>query len=74
MGAWPPLKGAGTHDRRRGAAAPFSHAMYEFFRALFDDMLMAPEIAPFTVSGVVILIVISLAATLTGGEPEEEGD
>lgn len=47
--------------------------MYEFWRSLFDDVLMDPQIAPFVVSFLVILIALNVAGVLgDADEPVEE--
>ena len=46
----------------------------EVVRTFIDDFLMSPEVAPFTTFVCVLLISVSLIATLTGSDEEFEED
>ena len=48
--------------------------MYELIRTLIDDVLMGPQLAPFTVSFLVIIIAVFVAWALSGGDSSEESD
>lgn len=41
--------------------------MYDIFLMLFDDVLMSPDMAPFTTIGFVILIMMTVASVLSDG-------
>ena len=45
--------------------------MYELVRAIIDDILMAPAVAPFTTFGLIILIVLAVAG-IFGDAPDTE--
>ena len=50
--------------------------MYALVKGLIDNVLMGPQLAPFTTFGIVILIGLTALAVLAGGSSEdmEEAD
>ncbi len=42
--------------------------MYDLILYLIDNVLMSPKLAPFTVVGCVVLIGMSVASVLSGGD------
>jgi hypothetical protein len=48
--------------------------MYEIVRALIDDVLMGPTLAPFTTFGLVFFLGLSIVAILSPADPDVEGE
>lgn len=48
--------------------------MYELWRSIFDDVLMGPQLAPYTVSFLVVVITMAVINVLSGGDGEAEAD